>query len=197
MRTFKATRDQEGGDRGIFVARILMSSNFRLPRVAAIAFALMCAVCLAACSKPAVTSLGCPSSANIASAAGTSFGAPKVVRTGVSLSCSYPRGGKTLALALALALAINKSDVSISQFQSAQKEAASADHQIVSRLDGYGTAAYIRTSPGGIGATELTFLTHSDSFSLVGTLTAARTKAVARYLLSDWLTRNDSTYIRV
>src|ERR1700677_2331475 len=92
MRTFKATRDQEGGDRGIFVARILMSSNFRLPRVAAIAFALMCAVCLAACSKPAVTSLGCPSSANIASAAGTSFGAPKVVRTGVSLSCSYPRG---------------------------------------------------------------------------------------------------------
>jgi hypothetical protein len=165
-----------------------MSSNFRLPRGAAIVFALMCAVCLAACgSKPTVTSLGCPFPANIASAAGTTFGAPKVVRTAVSLSCSYLRGGT------ALGLAIHKRDVSIIQFQSAQQEAASAHHQTAAPLHGYGSAAYITTSVGGHGATELTILTHSDSFTLLGTgtLTVARTKAVARYLLSDWLTRHE------
>jgi hypothetical protein len=166
--------------------------NAGAPRIVAIALALMVPVCLAACgSKPAVTSLGCPSPANIGLAAGTTFGAPKVVRTGVSLSCSYRRGGTSLGLT------IHKRDVSITQFRSAQQEAASAHHQTAAPLDGYGSAAYMTTSPGGHGATELTILTHSDSFTLLGTLTVVRTKAVARYLLSDWLTRHEHFTVHI
>lgn len=169
-----------------------LHSNAEVSRVVTIALVLMFPVCLAACgSKPAVTSSGCPSPASIASAAGTTFGAPKVVRTGVSLSCSYQRGGT------ALSLTVHKRDVSITQFQSAQVEAASAHHQTLAPLFGYGSAAYIATRRVGKGATELTILTDSDSFTLLGTLTVARTEAVARYLLSGWLTRHEHFRVHI
>jgi hypothetical protein len=192
MRTFKEARDGKSGVRGIFAGRFVMSANVRILRIAAVALALGCAVCLAACgSKPAVTSLGCPSPAVLAPATGSTFGAPKVSRTSVSLSCSYEKGET------AIGLTIHKRDVSINQFQAAQQEAASARHQTAAPLDGYGSAAYIVTSPSGNGATELTMLTQSDTFTLVGTLSAARTKAIARCLLSNWLTRHEHFSVHI
>lgn len=160
-----------------------MSSNAWMRRAVAAALSLMCPLSLAACSSKKGSNgigirLSCPSPASIASAAGTTFGAPRVARTSVSLGCEYLQG------AAGLALSINKSSLNVGQFQSGEEATASASHVNLSPVAGYGSAAYLVTTPGANKATELFILTPSDLVTLGGTLTVVETEAVARFVLT-------------
>lgn len=156
--------------------------------------AVLAGVILTSCSSSGTTAhqatqshavTTCPSEPQISAASGVAFSSSKTASTGGNLVCSYSEPTTNASLVFSIA----GSAISPTAFRAALVTAASATHERVSPVPGYGTVAYlVEFPPGQAGATQATnfnILDGTKVIRLFGTLSLPQTEAVARYILGQ------------
>jgi len=139
--------------------------------------------------KKPTTKLGsaCPTSAEMSTAAGTAYPAPRASNSAGTVVCNYadPTTGANLVL-----LFQSNSGTSASTLKIVADSQASAQKTTATAVSGFGSAAYVftlddaSTNASGVATTNMFILDGSTLIDITAEATVAQVKAVARYVLT-------------
>ena len=138
-------------------------------------------------SSSSTVSATCPTAAEIAPAAGTTYPAPQVETASGTTICNYNDANSGANLVLEFA---PSGGTSAGVLKSVASSQASAQHVTASPVSGLGNAAYIftlndaSTNSSGVATVSLEILDGSKLIDITAEATVAQTEAVAHYVLS-------------
>jgi hypothetical protein len=125
----------------------------------------------------------CPSAAAVSAAVGSTYPAPKILKSTGTLVCTYESSSVNLVIDFATLT------VSASELKAVAASQAQAQHVGITSVSGLGDAAYAftlkdgATNSDGVATSTLLVLKGSQDTTLVGELTVPKLEAVARLVV--------------